>query len=293
MPIQSRISFDLYFSSEDKKLIRMLITLALEEDIGEGDITTKAITKYRHISTARLIAKQSGIICGLPLISMILEGKTKKYSLKLKLQEGSAVRLGQVVAEIKAPSHILLEVERVLLNFLQRLSGIATLTRKYVDAVKSSKAVILDTRKTTPLLRLLEKYAVCIGGGTNHRYGLYDQILIKDNHISIAGGMENAVLSARRKYPGVSIEVEARSLKEVRQAMMLHPEIILLDNMSLPILRQAVRIVKNKALTEASGGIHLKNIRQIAATGVDRISIGALTHSAPALDLSLKIVSIK
>ncbi len=293
MSPQSKVSFDTYFSTENKKLIRILIDLALEEDIGDGDITTKAIVKNKDISTARLLAKQSGIICGLPLIPIILKSKTKKYFLKIKIQEGSSIQLGQVIAEIKAPSHILLIIERVLLNFIQRLSGIATMTANFVKAVEPYKVSILDTRKTTPLLRLVEKYAVSIGGGENHRFGLYDQILIKDNHIQIAGGMENAMILARRKYPGVPIEIEARTLEEVRRVMSFHPEIILLDNMSPKLLHQAVKIVKHKALTEASGGINLKNIKQIAATGVDRISIGALTHSAPALDLSLKIATTR
>jgi len=284
------ISFDNYLSKEDKILIQILIELVLVEDVGEGDITTKATINPKVLSMARLIAKQSGIISGLPLIPLVLKCKTKKYKLRLKVKEGIKVHPDQVIADITAPAHVLLIIERVLLNFLQHLSGIATLTAQYVEAVKPYKVDILDTRKTTPLLRLLEKYAVHVGGGVNHRYGLYDQILIKDNHIKIAGGIENAILRARRKYPGMPIEVETKTLNEVRRAMFFHPEIILLDNMSPKMLRQAVKIVKHKALTEASGGIHLKNIRQIAATGVDRISIGALTHSAPALDLSLKII---
>jgi len=282
-------TFEKYFDAQEKKHIRELVAVALDEDIGTGDVTTRSIIPAKAQAKARLLAKQKGIVCGLPLAEIALSVKTRKYKITWHAGDGESVKPGQVLAEIEGPAVSLLEVERVLLNYLQRLSGIATLTRQFVEAVKPHKAAIMDTRKTTPLCRILEKYAVCIGGGKNHRFGLYDQVLIKDNHIDVAGGIEEAIRRVRRKNSELLIEVEARTLDEVKRAIRFRPEIILLDNMTPAQMKKAVAFVQGKAQLEASGGVNLKTVAKIAATGVDRISIGALTHSAPAMDLSLKI----
>ena len=290
MQKNKKTSFDRYYSKQNKQLIKVLIEYALEEDIGDGDITTSATVKGKSKVKARIIAKEKGVICGLPLIPLILKTETQKFNLKIFVKEGDIVKPKQIIAEIKANAQVLLKVERVLLNFLQHLSGVSSLTFRYIEAVKPYNVSILDTRKTMPLFRLLQKYAVMIGGGENHRFGLYDQVLIKDNHIQIAGGIDQAILNVRRNFPRVPIEVETRTLKEVRKVISYHPEIILLDNMSPATLQKAVQIINHKSITEASGGINLNNIRKYASTGVDRISIGMLTHSAPALDISMKIL---
>ncbi|MFB3895427.1 MAG: carboxylating nicotinate-nucleotide diphosphorylase [bacterium] len=270
------------------KEIQNLISAALQEDIGSGDITTSSIISNNRIGKAKLQAKAAGIIAGLPLIPLIL-GTKPKYQFYFK--DGDKIKKGDIIAEIEAVASLLLSRERVLLNFIQRLSGIASLTRKYVDKVKPYPAKILDTRKTTPLFRSLEKYAVRVGGGYNHRFGLYDQILIKDNHIEIAGSITDAVTRVRKsiKNNKMLIEVETKSLKEVQEALAVKVDIIMLDNMPIPKIKLAVSLIRERALIEVSGGVSLKTVRGIAKTGVDLISVGALTHSAPALDISLEI----
>lgn len=284
------ISFEQYFNADEKKYIKALVETSLDEDIGSGDVTTQATIPSKTVATGRLLAKQEGVVCGLSLISIIFKLRTRKAQIKLLAKDGDFIKPGMVLAEITSPAVALLEVERVVLNYIQRLSGIATLTRQYVDLVKDTHAAILDTRKTTPLLRFLEKYAVACGGGTNHRFGLYDQVLIKDNHIDVAGGIEEAIRRVRNKSPEMMIEVEARTFDEVKRAVQMLPDIILLDNMTTSEMKKCVQYVDGRCQLEASGGVNLKTVYKIALTGVNRISIGALTHSAPSVDLSLKVV---
>lgn len=284
------ISFEQYFNADEKKYIKALMETSLDEDIGSGDVTTQATIPSKTVATGRLLAKQEGVVCGLSLISIIFKLRTRKAQIKLLAKDGDFIKPGMVLAEITSPAAALLEVERVVLNYIQRLSGIATLTRQYVDLVKDTHAAILDTRKTTPLLRFLEKYAVACGGGTNHRFGLYDQVLIKDNHIDVAGGIDEAIRRVRNKSPEMMIEVEARTFDEVKRAVQMLPDIILLDNMTTSEMKKCVQYVDGRCQLEASGGVNLKTVHKIALTGVNRISIGALTHSAPSVDLSLKVV---
>ncbi|MCX7919335.1 MAG: carboxylating nicotinate-nucleotide diphosphorylase [bacterium] len=282
--------FSEFNQSVNQKEVKRLIAAALSEDIGSGDITTSSIVSDTTLCTAQLVAKSAGIIAGLPLLPLIL-GQKATYT--FYVNDGAKLKPGSVIAEIESPANLLLSRERVLLNFIQRLSGIATLTRRYVDAVNPYPVKILDTRKTTPLLRSLEKYAVRVGGGYNHRFGLYDQILIKDNHIAIAGSITEAVARVRKsvKKKNFLIEVETKNLKEVQEAMKARVDIIMLDNMPIPKIKEAVNLIREQALIEVSGGVTLKTVRAIAKTGVDMISVGALTHSSPALDISLEIQS--
>ncbi len=265
--------------------------MSLAEDVGSGDITTNSIVPKNKIVEATIIAKESGVIAGLPLAELVFEVLDKKVKFISKVSDGKKVKKGTVIAKIKGPARAILTGERLALNFLQQLSGIATLTNQFVARVKGSGAKILDTRKTTPLWRGAEKYAVCCGGGVNHRLGLYDAVLIKDNHLDIAGGVEEAV--ARVKGQGsrrMAIEVECKKISQVKEAIDFGAKKILLDNMNIKTLRQAVKLCKKaKVWTEASGGVNLKTVRSIAKTGVDSISVGALTHSAKAMDISLGI----
>jgi len=275
-----------------KKDIKTLIKMALYEDLGTGDITSEAIIEKKQKARARVIAKENGIIAGLPLARIVFEVIDPKVRFSQKVKDGHKVKKGNPIAEISGPARSILAGERLALNFLQRLSGIATLTRKYADKVKGTKVRILDTRKTIPLWRGADKYAVCAGGGYNHRMGLYDAILIKDNHIKLTRGIEKALEGVRRGYQGKKmIEVEARNLSQVKKAVAAGADSILLDNMNINMLRQAVKLCKlAKVKTEASGGVNLKTVRKIAKTGVDYISVGALTHSPKALDISLNIL---
>jgi nicotinate-nucleotide pyrophosphorylase (carboxylating) len=235
-------------------------------------------------------AKQEGIVAGLPVVKAVFKQVDPKLRFKPIVQDGDRIKSGMIIAHLYGDGRSILKGERVALNFLQHLSGIATLTAQFVVAVKSTKAKILDTRKTTPGLRVLEKYAVRMGGGQNHRMDLSDGLLIKDNHIALAGSLRKTVQLAKKNAPrGFKVEVEATNLMEVEEAVSAHADIILLDNMIVSQLKEAVMQIENRALTEASGGINLKNVREIASTGVDFISIGALTHSAPALDFSLEL----
>jgi nicotinate-nucleotide pyrophosphorylase (carboxylating) len=270
-----------------------LIDLALEEDQGPGDWTSRWTVPVRTRARGRIVAKAEGTVAGLtPALAVFLrlDGRIETNRL---LDDGGSVRPGDVLLELNGPARPILTGERVALNFLQRLSGIATLTRRYVDAIAGTHARILDTRKTTPGWRTLEKDAVRAGGGTNHRRGLYDAILIKDNHIAIAGGVTEAVARVREQNTrGLHVTVEVASLADLDVALDLEVDRILCDNMELEMLREAVQRVRRRALSpeiEASGNMTLERVRAVAETGVDFISVGALTHSAGALDVSLQI----
>jgi len=270
--------------------IEHLIELALSEDIGCGDVTSRLLLPDDPSGRAVIMAKQDGVLAGLPVAGMVFRAVNPKLVLKAFKRDGDRIRRGEKIVSVRGKTRSILSAERTALNFLQRLSGIATLTSKYVDEVKGTGTKILDTRKTTPGLRVLEKYAVKTGGGGNHRMGLFDMILIKENHIQAAGGVSKAVLRARSKRRKEKVEVEIRNLPEAREAVKSKPDWIMLDNMRIDRMRRAVELIRSadRAIKiEASGSVGLKNVRRIASTGVDFISVGALTHSAPALDMSL------
>jgi nicotinate-nucleotide pyrophosphorylase (carboxylating) len=271
----------------------ILVDAALAEDIGEGDMTTRAIVKKGQEGRAEFIAKEEMIVAGLFIAELAFSRIDKKAVFKARFKDGDKVRKGEVIATASGQLGTLLTGERVALNFLQRLSGIATKTNSFVRAMKSTKTALLDTRKTTPCLRPLEKYAVAAGGGRNHRLGLYDSVLIKDNHIMAAGSVSAAVAAVKKKYKGlVKLEVEVTDLSETREALASGADIIMLDNMKVPVMKKALSLIGDKALVEASGNINIDNIAEVAATGVDFISVGALTHSAKAIDISMEVVSI-
>lgn len=270
--------------------IERLIRDALDEDIGAGDLATMATISADAQGTGLFRAKKDGVVAGLVLLERIFYFIDHKVTVRLLSKDGTAVTQGTVVAEAVGPVRALLLSERTALNFLQRLSGTATLTRKYVDAIKDFPCKVLDTRKTTPGLRTLEKYAVRLGGGMNHRIGLFDAALVKDNHIEATGSIADAVKAVRRHAPFMAkVEVETSNLKQVQEAIDAAADVIMLDNMSIAQMTEAVKLVNKRAWIEASGGITLETIRQIAATGVDYISSGALTHSAPVVDFNMKI----
>ena len=283
-----------------KEVAYFLVKLALAEDVGRGDITTRAIVPKGQSARAVITAKEDGVIAGLAAAREVFKHVDHRIKFSPKVRDGKAVKKWTVIAVVSGPARGILTGERVALNFLQHLSGIATLTKKFVARVKTSTssvesgqgARILDTRKTIPGMRLLEKYAVRMGGGENHRLGLYDAILIKDNHIKIARGVERAVEGIRRQYGAKkAVEIETKTINEVQRAIAVGVDRVLLDNLSVKTLRAAAKLCKKaKIKTEASGGVRLNNVAAIARTGVDYISIGALTHSAPALDISLKVV---
>lgn len=262
------------------------IQRALAEDIGAGDATTLSIVPPDATMRGQIIAKQDGIIAGLDVARAAYELLDSAVEFSPQLADGSRVARAGVLALVSGRTSSLLTAERTALNFLGRMSGIATLTRQFVDAVAGTRAVILDTRKTAPGLRAVDKLAVKLGGGGNHRIGLYDMILIKDNHIDHAGGIEEAVRRAKAARSGLPIEVEARTMNDVRVALSLGVERILLDNMSVEMMAEAVRLTNGRAKLEASGNVTLETVRRIAETGVDFISVGALTHSAKAFDVS-------
>lgn len=270
---------------------RPLIELALAEDVGSGDVTTEATIPEGEVGEAVILAKAYGVLAGLPVAAEAFRRVDGRIACEELARDGEPVAPGDVVAHIAGPLRGILTAERVALNFLARLSGIATLTARYVDAVAPYRAVILDTRKTTPGWRRLEKYAVRYGGGRNHRMGLYDMVLIKDNHITASGSLAEAVRRVRAVGVKVPIEVEVKNLDELAEALSLGVDRILLDNMAPPTIREAVRLAGGKVPLEASGGVSLDSVAEIAACGVDFISIGAITHSAPALDLSLELIS--
>jgi nicotinate-nucleotide pyrophosphorylase (carboxylating) len=265
-----------------------LIQRALEEDIGDGDVTTLCTVPPGAMVDGKLIAKQAGVVAGLEVARLAFFLIDERVCYVMQVTDGDWVEKGTVIAEVSGPGRGLLSGERVALNFLQRMSGIATLTRRFVEAVKGTSAVILDTRKTAPGLRLFDKWAVRLGGGQNHRSGLYDMVLIKDNHIAAVGGISETVTRVREcDERGRAIEVEVKNLAELREVLNLNVDRIMLDNMSLEDMREAVRLTRGRVPLEASGNVSLENIAAVAATGVDFISIGMLTHSVNALDISL------
>jgi nicotinate-nucleotide pyrophosphorylase (carboxylating) len=265
------------------------IRRALAEDVGRGDVTTESIVPAEGKTKAQIVAKQNGIIAGLDVAGKVFTLLDEGLKFKSTVAEGAAVETGTVVANLFGSARSLLIGERTALNFLGRMSGIATLTRQFVDLVDGTRAKILDTRKTAPGLRLIDKIAVRRGGGQNHRQGLFDMILIKDNHIDYAGSLAQAVNQARANGGGLEIEVECRSLENVEEALALGVARILLDNMTLEMMREAVQLTAGRAQLEASGNVNLQTVRAIAETGVDLISVGALTHSPQVFDVSLRV----
>ena len=278
----------------DKKLaldVKGHAERALAEDIATGDVTTDSIVSPESQIASQLIAKQAGIVAGLEVAATVFSLLDKNIQFNALVGEGSRVETGTVLAEVTGPARAIFIAERTALNFLGRMSGIATLTSRFVEAITGTQAKILDTRKTAPGLRAIDKLAVKYGGGYNHRHGLYDMVLIKDNHIDYAGGISQAVSRVRASGTPLEIEVEVRTLSELELAIALDVQRILLDNMSAEMMKEAVEINAGRAKLEASGNITLENVRRIAETGVDYISIGELTHSAKVFDVSLKLKS--
>lgn len=291
---------------EEEKYLDGLIDVALTEDVGVGDVTTAAVVPKGRKGLAEVIARDGGVIAGLEFTQNLFKKLDKDLKIETELQDGQKIKEGEVVLTIEGGLESILRGERVALNFLGRLSGIATLTSKFVERIKGTESKILDTRKTTPGMRLLEKYAVTVGGGENHRFGLYDMILIKENHLAACGGIEAALRAARLyvdEYEGqtkgrhsLKIEVEVKNTEELKEALKFSPDIIMLDNFDVEEIREGVEIARRfeaqegrAPKLEVSGGVNLKNVREIAETGVDFISVGALTHSPKTLDFSLLI----
>lgn len=269
--------------------VEPLVEKALEEDIGSGDITTNNIFDADQKGSAEIVARQEGYVAGLPLVLAVFQKLDPGLECNYFVSDGEKITTGQVLAEVSGRIRALLSGERTALNFLQQMSAIATKTAAFVEKAAPYNVKILDTRKTVPGLRLLAKYAVRMGGGHNHRFGLYDAVMIKDNHIIAAGSIKNAVLMLKNKLPEkTTIEVETETLKEVREALEVGVDMIMLDNMSIEVMKEAVGLVKGKALLEASGGITLNSVEKVAATGVDFISVGGLTNSVDALDINME-----
>jgi nicotinate-nucleotide pyrophosphorylase (carboxylating) len=269
--------------------LKNLIEQALAEDLGPGDVTSEATIRPESVSVAAMLAKQDLVLAGIDVAREVFRHLDPDIRFTPFAKDGDRVNAGTEIAKLSGNTRALLAGERTALNLLQHLSGIATLTAKYVEALKGLKAEMLDTRKTLPGLRQLEKYAVRMGGGRNHRMGLYDMILIKDNHIRAAGGIMKAIASARAKAGNLKVEVETSTLDDVREALSSKADIIMLDNMTIDMMREAVKVIAGRSLVEASGNVTLETVRQIAETGVDFVSSGSLTHSAPAADISMKI----
>jgi nicotinate-nucleotide pyrophosphorylase (carboxylating) len=273
-----------------EETIAAVIATALREDVGEGDLTTLALVPADERCRAQLLIEEPGVVCGVPLAAAVFEALDPAVSVKPLCSEGTVLTTTPAaVAELSGPARAILTGERTALNLVGRLSGIATLTRRYVDQVAGTGATILDTRKTTPGLRAFEKYAVQCGGGANHRFGLYDAILVKENHLRVAGGISAAAAALAGQHDGISVEVEAETLEQVAEALDAGIERILLDNMTPDEIGAAVALVAGRAKLEASGGVTLDTVRAYAETGVDYISIGALTHSARSLHVSLEV----
>lgn len=271
-------------------IVDEIIKRGLSEDRFGEDITTVTLIEPHSISNGKFIAKESGVIAGIEIAERVFKMLDSEICFKYLKKDGDKVEKGQVIAEIKGHVQTILTGERLALNFLQHMSGIATLTRKFVDEVKDYDVRISDTRKTTPGLRVLEKYAVRMGGGYNHRFNLSTAVLIKDNHIKAVGSIKKAVELARKQIPHtMTIEVEVENLEQLEDALQSGADIIMLDNMDIPTMTKAVEIVNSRAILEASGNVNLETINKIAKTGVDVISIGALTHSVKALDISLQL----
>ena len=273
----------------DEKVVDLLVTNALAEDIKDGDITTRNIFLKNKNTRAEVIARESIILCGLKIFQAIFKKLDTNVSFPYeKFKDGEEIIAGETIVNVECGVIQLLEGERSALNILQWLSGIATLTHNYVK--KAAPLKVLDTRKTTPGLRVFEKYAVACGGAINHRFGLYDQVLIKDNHIETAGGISNAVSLVRENVPkDKKIEVEVQSIEQVKEALENHADIIMLDNMSLDMMHQCIQMIDGKAKTEISGGVTFERLEEISTSGADFVSVGALTHSAPAVDISMNI----
>ncbi len=269
------------------------VSRALREDLGKGDITSREFLSPDRRAEGAIVAHAPGILCGTEVAREVFRQVDRRLQFRVRKKDGFKVRPGTVCATIRGRARSILSAERTALNFVQRLSGVATITRRFVDAVRGTRAKIYDTRKTTPGLRALEKYAVRCGGGENHRMGLYDVAMIKENHLALCGdGLEGKIRKLRRRVPVI---LEAQNMREVRAAAELPVDIVLLDNFRPPALRRAVRLLRDlcpKVRIEASGGVTLRNLRAVARTGVDRISVGALTHSAPALDFSLDVTGL-
>lgn len=268
-----------------------IIKNALKEDIGTGDITTQSTIAIDKLIEGKFIAKESGVVCGITVASRVFELIDPSIDMKIHCYDGLYVEKGTIIAEISGKAQSILTGERVALNFLQLLSGVASFTRKCVEDVKGTKAMITDTRKTIPGLRVLQKYAVKTGGGNNHRYNLSDGVLLKDNHIKAAGGIKEAIEAARKNIPHtLKIEVEVENQQMIEEALESNADIIMLDNMSIEEMRNAVRFIDGRALVEASGNMGEKNLKEVAETDVDIISIGALTHTVKGLDISLRFI---
>ncbi|MCL4479432.1 MAG: carboxylating nicotinate-nucleotide diphosphorylase [Deltaproteobacteria bacterium] len=270
---------------------KKLVKSALEEDIGHGDITTDSLIKDDVYADAVVSAKENMIVAGVDIVDIVLHTVDHEIQFHSIVKNGDTVKAGDTIANIKGKACSILKAERTALNFLMHLSGIATLTRTYVNAIHGSGVILLDTRKTTPGIRIFEKYAVRIGGGTNHRFGLFDGILIKDNHLFVSENISFAVNKAKKSQPLKRVEVEVKSIKELKKAIDAKADIVLLDNMDLKQLKEAIKLAKGKVLIEVSGNVTLDNIKGIAALKPDFISCGALTHSARAIDISMKITN--
>jgi len=279
------------FPIKENILIDKIVEQALLEDIGTGDITSESIVPYGLKAKGIIKTSEEGVVAGLDIICLVFKKLDPEICFQSKIKDGKNILPGEVLAKISGSARTILKGERVALNFLQRTSGIATITSKFCQEVKDFPVRIVDTRKTTPGLRILEKYAVRMGGGHNHRFGLYDAVLIKDNHIAVAGGIKSAVNSVQKQISHtVKIEVEVENLSQLQEALKVQVDIIMLDNMDLETMKEAVKMVKGKTLIEASGEITLEKVRKIAQIGVDLISVGALTHSVKSLDISMEII---
>jgi nicotinate-nucleotide pyrophosphorylase (carboxylating) len=273
----------------DFKEVNKIIDIALKEDIGSGDITSNLTIDKNAVITAKFVTRENIVVSGVDVVKEIFK-RSKKVKTQIHIKDGKSAKKKQDIITITGNARDILAYERVALNLLQHMSGIATLTNKFVGKVKHTKAKILDTRKTIPGLRILEKYAVYCGGGKNHRFGLYDGILIKDNHIQIAGSLKKCVENAKKNKPkNLNVEVECDTVSQVKESLKAGADIILLDNMSIKQLNESVKLAKGKAILEASGGVNIDNVKDIAETNVDFISIGALTHSARSVDIGLDI----
>ena len=270
-------------------MIDDLLRAAIREDVNGEDVSTQAVSERETTCQVDLICKEDGVLAGIPVFMRVFELLDSKVSFDFSVEDGASVKKGQILGSVIGSVETLLTGERVALNYLQRMSGIATYTRKMVDALGDDRTKIVDTRKTTPLMRPFEKYAVCIGGGENHRYNLSDGVLLKDNHIGMAGSVTAAVMQARRYAPFVrKIEVEVETMEMVQEAVDARADIIMLDNMTIEKIREAIAYINGRAMVELSGNISMNNIHEYRGLGADVISSGALTHSAPVLDFSLK-----
>lgn len=284
--------YNRYGSNRDTELIDKIIELALEEDLGQGDISTTLLNLHQHNSKAEIVAKQSGVISGIEIARTVVQKADPNVNFEAFFHDGDEISRGDLILRLDGNTNTLLETERTMLNFLQRMSGIATETRKYVQATKNSHTVIVDTRKTAPGLRVLDKMAVVHGHGTNHRKNLADMVMFKDNHLQLIQesqrSLKQIIASARLQLPiSMKIEIEAATLEEVQEALEANPDVIMLDNMSLEMMEDALRLIGGKCLVEASGNMTLERIPKVAALGVDFISVGALTHSVKAFDMSM------